>query len=141
MKYINNARKLRPIIEKSVQFLDNNDALTAKILHLSFESLIGQTVKKGFRFTYDDKLWSVAQPELTIQAHYPPGVGTESLYEEVCEIHEGSISDPIPYSGNMKLENGKYYIQDGVIYRCIRDTGNPVYHALRELVGLYVENV
>ena len=39
----------------------------------------------------------------------------------------------------MALENGKYYIQDGVTYLCNRDTGNPVYNALSELVGLYVE--
>jgi hypothetical protein len=41
----------------------------------------------------------------------------------------------------MALEAGKYYIQDGVIYRCIRDTVNPVYAALRDLIGHYVEEV
>ena len=133
------ALRLRGVIEKSVQSLDNSDALKVISLYPSFNSMIGKTAEKGFRISYGDKLWSVVQPELTIQAHYPPGVGTESLYEEVCEIHDGSISDPIPYSGNMALENGKYYIQDGVIYRCIRDTGNPVYHALSALVGVYVE--
>ena len=133
------ALRLRGVIEKSVQSLDNSDALKVISLYPSFNSMIGKTAEKGFRISYGDKLWSVVQPELIIQAHYPPGVGTESLYEEVCEIHEGSISDPIPYSGNMALENGKYYIQDGVIYRCIRDTGNPVYHALSALVGVYVE--
>lgn len=30
---------------------------------------------------------------------------------------------------------------DGVTYLCIRDTGSPVYHPLRELVGLYVKMV
>jgi hypothetical protein len=39
----------------------------------------------------------------------------------------------------MVLENGKYYSQDGAAYYCWRDTGNPVYHALKDLVGLYVE--
>jgi hypothetical protein len=39
----------------------------------------------------------------------------------------------------MALENGKYYSQDGVIYYCNRDTVNPVYSALKDLVGLYVE--
>ena len=53
----------------------------------------------------------------------------------------GTLADPIPYSGNMALENGKHYIQNGVIYICIRDTVNPVYHALSELVGVYVEAV
>lgn len=47
----------------------------------------------------------------------------------------------IPYNGNMALEAGKYYTQDGVLYLCNRDTGNPVYHPLSALVGLYVEVV
>lgn len=36
------------------------------------------------------------------------------------------------------LEAGKYYSQSGKTYLCNRDTGNPVYNALAELVGLYV---
>jgi hypothetical protein len=51
------------------------------------------------------------------------------------------MEDPIPYNGNMRLENGKYYIQDNVIYLCTRDTVNPVYNPLAELVGVYVEKV
>lgn len=47
----------------------------------------------------------------------------------------------IPYSGNMALENGKYYSQSGKTYLCNRDTGNPVYNALAELVGIYVTEV
>lgn len=62
-----------------------------------------------------------------------------SLWTEICKTHDGTIDDPIPYSGNMALESGKYYIQDYVIYRCTRDTINPVYQPLSELVGLYVE--
>lgn len=41
----------------------------------------------------------------------------------------------------MALEAGRYYVQGDVIYRCIRDTINPVYHALADLVGNYVEEV
>ena len=33
------------------------------------------------------------------------------------------------------------YSQDGVTYLCNRDTVNPVYNPLRELVGIYVEEV
>ena len=39
----------------------------------------------------------------------------------------------------MELEEGKYYSQDGVTYLCTRDTGIPVYNALKDLVGIYVE--
>lgn len=64
-----------------------------------------------------------------------------STTEEICEQHEGTKYDAIPYNGNMALEAGKYYTQDGVLYLCNRDTGNPVYHPLSALVGLYVEVV
>lgn len=141
MKHIENARKLRPIVEQAMQSIDGNDALTARMLYPTFDSLVGQKVKQGFKFTCGDKLWSVAQPELTIEKHYPPGVGTESLYAEVCETHEGTLNDPIPYDGNMALVSGKYYIQSGVIYLCSRDTVNPGYQPLSELVGLFVEAV
>ena len=66
---------------------------------------------------------------------------TPALWTEICESHAGTEDDPIPYSGNMALEYGKYYIQDGAVYRCTRDTINPVYNALADLVGLYVEKV
>ena len=38
----------------------------------------------------------------------------------------------------MALKAGKYYSQSGKTYLCNRDTGNPVYNALADLVGLYV---
>ena len=66
-------------------------------------------------------------------------MGTESLYERIDETHAGTIDDPIPYEGNMALTAGLYYSQGGVIYLCTRDTVNPVYNALADLVGLYVE--
>ena len=52
------------------------------------------------------------------------------------KIYENGI-----YDGNMALESGKYYTQSGMTYLCSRDTVNPVYNALSELVGLYVEVV
>ena len=131
----------RMLIAQQINTLtvDDNTALRMKDFYPIFESIIRQTVKQGFKFTHGGKLWRTEQPEMTIQEHYAPGVGTESLYSEVCETHAGTLEDPIPYSGNMALESGKYYMQDGKVYHCTRDTGNPVYNALSELVGLYVE--
>ena len=92
----------------------------------------------GYKVTRNGKLWKLRQ-EHTSQADWAPGeAGTESLWTEICEAHDGTKYDPVPYSGNMALENGKYYTQDGVLYLCNRDTGNPVYHPLSALVGLYV---
>lgn len=144
--------KSRPLTEAEVSAMfitqqintlvvDDNTALRMKSFYPTFESIVGQTVKQGYKFTHNGKLWRVVQAELTIQSHYAPGVGMESLYTEVCETHDGTIDDPIPYEGNMVLENGKHYFQNFTIYLCNRDTVNPVYNPLSELVGLYVEIV
>lgn len=95
----------------------------------------------GYKVVRNGRLWKLRQ-EHTSQDNWAPGeTGTESLWEEICEQHDGTKYDPIPYNGNMELENGKYYTQGGVLYKCIRDTGNPVYNTLAELVGIYVEVV
>lgn len=123
--------------------VDNQTALRMRIYYPTFSELVGHTVKKGTKFreteSEDADLYTVIQPELTIQEHYPPGTGTESMYTRIDEQHDGTKYDPIPYDGNMALVNGLYYTQYGVLYLCNRDTGNPVYNALSELVGLYVE--
>ena len=123
--------------------VDDQTALRMRRYYPVFSELVGQTVTQGTKFRATDTegadLYKVIQPELTIHEHYPPGEGTESLYTRIDEQHDGNIYDPIPYSGNMALENGKYYTQDGVTYLCNRGTGNPVYNAMSELVGLYVE--
>ena len=119
--------------------VDDTTALKMKAYYPTFESVIGETVEKGFKFTYGDKLYRVIQASLLIQEHYKPNAGTESLYEVINEQFDGDIYDPIPYEGNMALENGKYYTQGGITYLCNRDTVNPVYNPLNELIGLYVE--
>jgi hypothetical protein len=133
----------RMLITRQINSLevDGNTALRMKEFYPTFDGIVGQTVNKGFKFTHGEKLWQVIQQSMTVQAHYPPGVGTESLYAEVCESHEGTEADPIPYEGNMALHSGKFYLQDFEVYRCFRDTVNPIYHRLSDLVGLYVERM
>ena len=90
-----------------------------------------------YRVVYNGDLYKVLKAH-TAQDTWLPGAGTESLYTRIDEQHDGTKYDPIPYSGNMTLEAGKYYTQSGKTYLCNRDTGSPVYHALSELVGMYV---
>ena len=120
--------------------VDDNTALRMKQLYPTFDEIVGQKVKKWFRFRHGDYLWATVK-EMTIQKHYPPGDGMESLYTKVNETHAGTLEDPIPYDGNMALENGKHYSQNSTIYLCNRDTVNPVYNKLADLVGLYVTEV
>lgn len=99
------------------------------------------TAEAGYRFSYNGDLYKCVNPDPTFQSDWIPSNDTAALYVRVDESHAGTLDDPIPYSGNMALESGKSYIQDYVIYRCTRDTVNPVYNPLAELVGLYVETV
>lgn len=118
--------------------LTDPQALSVKSLYPAWKDKIGEEVDVNFKMKYNNKLWKVLQRH-TVQEQFKPGTGTESLYFEIDETHAGTIDDPIPYNGNMVLENGKYYIQDNVKYKCTRDTGIPVYHPLKDLVGQYVE--
>ena len=135
MKHIENARKMRVIIEQAAQSLDDATALTAVSLHPIWKP--GTVCPLGYKVQKDGKLWRCLQ-EHTSQTGWEPE-NAASLWEQINETHAGTQDDPIPYEGNMTLETGKHYVQDGVIYRCIRDTVNPVYNALSDLVGLYVE--
>ncbi len=139
---LSEAKMYRSAIEAGANAVERSDldALAVKDIYPAWESLIGQTVNVDFKLTYAGKLYKVIQAHTT-QADWVPGVGTESLYAVIDEGHAGTLDDPIPYDGNMELFEGMYYIQNGVTYRCTRNSGQPVYHALSELVGLYVEVV
>lgn len=127
------------VAQMQAQTLEDAQALTVKAIYPAWESIIGQTVRKGHKFQYADKLYKTIQESLLIQEQYIPGEGAESLYTVIDETHAGPQEDPIPYDGNMALENGKYYIQDETVYKCTRDTEIPVYNALADLIGIYVE--
>ena len=139
---LKDAKMYRAAIEAGANAVERSDldALAVKGIYPAWESLIGQTVDKaGFKFTYGDKLYKTIPESHTFQSDWIPGVGTESLYTVIDEGHAGTLDDPIPYDGNMELTEGLYYSQDGIVYLCTRSTGQPVYHALSDLVGLYVE--
>lgn len=120
--------------------VEDGTALRMKEFYPQWKDLPGTTVDKaGFKFTHKGQLYKTIPEQHSFQADWVPGEGTESLYTRIDESHAGTLADPIPYSGNMALEAGRYYSQDGAVYLCTRDTVNPVYSALADLVGLYVE--
>lgn len=138
------ARAYRAAIEAGSNAVERSDAdaLAVKSIYPVWKDLIGKTVDKaGFKFTHNGDLYKTIPASHTFAEQWVPGVGTESLYTRIDEAHAGTLEDPIPYNGNMALINGLYYSQDSVIYLCNRDTVNPVYNPLIELVGLYVEKV
>lgn len=125
------------MVRQQINTLAVDDETALRMVAYYPDWTAGTAYAAGDRLVYNGDLYKVLQAH-TAQETWLPGAGTESLYTRIDEQHNGSKYDPIPYSGNMALEAGKYYSQSGKTYLCNRDTGNPVYHALAELVGLYV---
>lgn len=126
------------LIKQQINTLEVDDNTALRMLEFYPEWAAGQAYTVGYKVQYSGKLWRCRQAH-TSQAGQEPSIDTASLWEEVCESHDGTQADPIPYDGNMALKEGMYYVQDDVIYRCTRDTINPVYNALADLKGIYVE--
>ena len=138
--------KSRPLSESEVSRMlitaqinaltvDDNTALQMADFYPEWAENTAYTV--GYKVRRNGKLWRVVQAHTSLTGWEPENA--PSLWEQVNETHDGSLEDPIPYNGNMALVNDLYYTQDWEIYRCVRDTVNPVYNPLSELVGLYVE--
>lgn len=137
MTLIELARKLRPYIEKAAISLSDADALEAVQLFPTWHENIEVAV--GDRYREDGILYRCRQGHTT-QASWKPSL-TPALWEVIVLDHEGTQSDPIPYEVGMEIFNGKYYTQNEVLYRCIRDSGIPLSFNLSDLIGIYVEEV
>lgn len=127
------------LIRQSVNTLevDDNTALRMMDYYPAWEADTAYTA--GYKVTHNGRLWRCVQAHASQYGWEPENV--PAMWESINETHSGTEADPIPYEGNMVLTNGLYYVQDYVVYRCIRDTGIPVYSALNELVDLYVSIV
>lgn len=116
--------------------LTASEALRVKAQYPKWE--VGIDVVKGHRYQYGEDLWEVLQGHKT-QENWKPSLETASLWKRVDEEHAGTKDDPIPYAPPMEIFKDKYYTQSKVLYKCIRDSGQPLSHNLSDLVGNYVE--
>ena len=127
------------LIKQQINHLTVDDTTALRMVEFYPEWAAGQDYTAGYKVQHGGKLWRCLQAH-TSQTSWEPE-NTPALWTHICENHAGTLDDPIPYSGNMALENGKYYLQDYAIYLCTRDTVNPIYNSLAELVGIYVETL
>lgn len=116
--------------------LSSSEALQVKDRYPEWE--VGIDVVKGHKYQYGEDLWEVLQGHKT-QENWKPSLETASLWKRVDEEHAGTKDDPIPYAPPMEIFKDKYYTQSKVLYKCIRDSGQPLSHNLSDLVGNYVE--
>ena len=114
------------------------DSEAAKI-PLCYDSwVVDKLYKVGDRVECEGKLWK-CRTEHTSQENWKPSLDTASIWEVIDVEHEGTLEDPIPYDQTMTVYQGKYYIEEDIIYKCIRSSGQPLYASCASLVGNYFE--
>lgn len=122
--------------------ISDNESLQFRCLYPQWKEFIGEKLPANFKVNYNNNLYKTKQEIAVVldQDGYRPGEqGSEALYEEINESNAGTEGDPIPYNNNMELFEGKYYSQNGITYKCTRNTEQAVYQDLSGLVGIYVE--
>ena len=119
--------------------ISDEEALKRPLLVYSWDTYMGRSLAAGQVVSHDGKLWRVRQAVAAVLENQPPSLDTAALYEVIEVEAAGTQDDPIPYTPPMEIFNGKYYTQDGVLYKCTRDSGQALSHDLAALVGLYVE--
>lgn len=130
------AMRLRPYIVKASASLSDTDALEAVELYDEWRA--DTDYERGDRRRQENVLYKCRQDH-TSQSIYPPSI-TPALWEVVAPEGKGDSPDnPIEYDQSMAIEKDKFYIENDVVYLCIRDSGVPLYTALANVVGNYVE--
>jgi hypothetical protein len=125
------------LVEARVNLPDQK-ALKFKAMYPAWKA--DMAVEVGQRYQHGDKLYKCKQAHTTAD-HWKPSIDTAALWEVIDEQHEGTLADPIPYDINMTVYKDKYYIYNGVTYKCLRDSGQPLYAEPASLVGNYFEVV
>lgn len=135
--------------ETSLQAMMTASARTSFLVELPDEKAVmiplcydpwvtDKAYKVGDRVESDGKLWKCRQAH-TSQENWKPSIETASLWEVINVENAGTLDDPIPYDQTMTVYNGKYYLEEGIIYKCVRDSGQPLYATCSSLVGNYFE--
>lgn len=128
--------KLVQVAKMKLPELDDNTAAQYGELYPEWSSIIGKEVTVDTRLWYNGNLWKVTNAH-TVQADWTPDTASSLFVKVAKDTEGGTINNPIHYSINMELIEGKYYIEDGIIYLCTRSLAQSVWK-LADLVGLNV---
>lgn len=118
--------------------LPDAKAATIPYCYPSWQSYIGGKLKKDVRVEYGGALWKTRQEIPTVLKNQFPSIDTAALYDRIDVEHAGTLEDPIPYENTMTVYKDKYYLEDGIIYLCLEDSGQPLYASCKDLPRYFV---
>lgn len=139
-KWTDAALKVKPILQKGAQHLDDAEALEVKGIYDEWEA--GVEVKVHEKRTWDDKLYRCRQAHTTEKSFPPPMI--PALWVVIDEENAGTIDQPIPAVRGMEYTYFLYYLdpEDGKTYLCQHgdtdEQGTIILQYLpHEVVGIY----
>lgn len=130
------AALIKMAVKNARGITNDQEALSVKCLYKQWEKQLGRQLEVGEYIQHNKQLYRVLQQHIA-QANWIPGEGTESLYVIIDKEHSGAENDPIPWKANMECFNGKYYIEDGILYLCVRDSGIALQCKIVDVLGNY----
>ena len=143
MTVLEQVRAIREAMDKAGVFLKPEQAATVTYLFKPWKAVDENDVAVHYevddRRRYNDVVYQCRQAH-DAQAHQTPDV-IPALWLRLDVEHAGTMEDPIPYATGMEIFNGKYYVENEILYLCNRDSGTALYNNLADLVGHYVSVV
>lgn len=135
---VDKAKELKAAIDNVAANATDEIAVKSAILYEEWNG-DSKIYKVGQRLNYGGSLYKVLQAH-TSQDDWTPDLAT-SLFSRIDEEHSGTKEDPIPYYVDMEVFSGKYYTEDSILYKCIRDSGIALQNKAADLVNNYFEVV
>lgn len=126
----------RSLLSAGIKMTDG-EALKAKICFESWKTNVDYEIDE--RVVWLGELYKVRQAHTSQEGWEPDKV--PAMFELIEPVHSGEESDPIPWRNGLACEANKYYTESGKLYKALRDSGNPLYYSISDLIGTYFEEI
>ena len=130
--------QLKELAQTQVEALTDDEAKKVPALFPLWETDKAYAV--GDRVWYQASLYKCVQAH-TSQSTWNPkdAVSLWANVSEESQEADGSREHPFAWTSGMTSYNGKYYTENGILYLCTRDSGNPLYFPISSLIGTYFQ--
>lgn len=130
--------QLKELAQAQVAELSDDEAKKVPALFPLWETEKAYAV--GDRVWYQSSLYKCVQAH-TSQSTWNPkdAVSLWANVSEESQEADGSREHPYQWEQGMTSYEGKFYTEEGVLYLCIRDSGNPLYFPIASLIGTYFQ--
>lgn len=132
------AIEFREAVKISAQSATDSQALRIPSLYDGWEAGIAYGGKNEPQIvSRPNGLYRVRQPHTAQRGWEPENYPAGWKYIDL--EHNGTKDDPIPAKANMEYFKGKFYLENGQLYLCTRNSDTPLSHLPSELIGQYFE--